>query len=193
MNRRLRLFLTASMVVGAGFGAAAIAGALPVSGGDSGGKGQQSTGPASTSTNAQERAVALRAKRGPRGPRGPRGATGPAGPAGPAGIAGLQRVKGTLTAAPMGSAYAIYVDCAAGGTAIAGGVRAATGGIYMYESYPSPDNASRWITEFEPWSFANVEAFTTCASTNSRRTGSTGGGIVEGESVLVKLESNSVD
>lgn len=161
------MMVTASIVVGAGLGAAAIAGAIPLSGVGLGGdtRSGDSANGAGANPQGESRAVAranaLRAKRGPRGPRGPQGAAGPAGavgpagPEGPAGPPGPAGIRGPfyyyydrepLTAGP----YYVRIECPPDTLALTGGVESEFPRFdVLNASYPDPTDPRYWFVYFD--------------------------------------------
>ena len=175
MNRRLRMLLTASVVVGAGFGAAAIAGAIPLSGGgsESDPGSTESVGLASRAGEVQsvERSTALRAKRGPKGPRGPRGPRGPkgaTGPAGPAGPAGANGIRGPFfyyydKTQETAGAYNVRIECPPDTVALAGGVQSDSPQTDLVRaSYPDPTDPHFWVVYFELGTTGLVRSSAVC-------------------------------
>jgi hypothetical protein len=183
MNRRLRGPIAVAAVIGAGFGAAAMAGALQVSGegldrsGASGTLASMNRGEA----NPRGEATALRAKRGKRGkrgPRGPKGATGQVGPQGPEGIAGVQGPEGpqgppgvTGLKAYQGETLeldnefkAVDIPCPTEQLAISGGISTdKAGSTFIHTTSPDPSDTSQWQVKFQFGAKGSVTPWVVCA------------------------------
>lgn len=187
MRRRLRGLIAVAAVIGAGLGAAALAGALPVPG-DTDERSVSSIGSTTKSENAVHNsngATALRAKRGKRGPRGPRGArgaTGPEGtpgpqglegpqglqglqgPEGPAGVTGLQTYSDDPITISDPGFYSVEAPCPSGQLAISGGISASNpGGITTRTSSPSPSDTGAWLIHYQSGGPNQITPWVVCA------------------------------
>lgn len=202
MKRNLRGPITVAAVVGAGFGAAAMAGALQVSGEglDRGGASGTLTSLNGSEVTPRGDATATRAtkrgKRGKRGPRGPRGvpgkngAQGPPGaagvqgvqgeqgPQGPAGITGLQSYSGDPTNVPGPNFYWFEISCPTGQLAISGGFSANNpAGTYLQTSGLSPGDPSVWRIDYQTGSSDVITPTVVCAIADSQGPGSAPSGV----------------
>lgn len=171
-------------MVGAGFGAAAMAGALQVSGAGLNSGDLSGTLTAGTRAEAGHQAelTELRAKRGKRGPRGPKGArgkVGPQGPEGPKGIEGIQGLPGPEGPAgvtglqsysrpsffvPTSSFEAVEIPCPEGQLAISGGISdGVPDNTFIKTSSPNPTDTGEWLIHFQIGASDTITPWVVCA------------------------------
>lgn len=186
MRGRLHGLIAMAAVIGAGFGATALAGALPVPGGSADGSdssaGSMTEGENVALTWKETRALrAKRGKRGPRGPRGARGKTGPQGvpgaqglqgiqgvqgiqgPEGPAGITGLQTYS--LDPVSIGAGFdVVEMPCPVGQLAISGGISdELPSNTFIKTSSPDPEDTGKWVINFQIGSSDTITPWVVCA------------------------------
>jgi len=157
--------LTTSIVVGAGFGAAAIAGALPFSGGDSATEHDSGGQGASALVTKAKAVQATRGRRGPRGPRGPRGRRGAAG--------GMQGPVFYYYEAQQKDAgrYYVKIECPAGWVALAGGVYSEKPeDDQVNASYPDPTDSRFWVVYLTLGNTGMVRSTAVCVTQTTNST-----------------------